>query len=80
MYVSEREGGNIRGRPLVRWKDRVQKYARERGERSLRNFDQARRECRDRERWKLLPWLSRSGSSYDQASKMNERMNEFGHD
>ncbi len=28
-------GGNIRGRPPVKWRDRVQEYVRERGEGSL---------------------------------------------
>ncbi len=38
----------------MRWRDRVQEYVRERGEGSLRNLEQARRECQDRERWKLF--------------------------
>ncbi len=54
VYVSEIEGGNVRGRPPVKWRDRVQEYVRERGEGSLRNLDQTRGECRDRERWKLF--------------------------
>ncbi len=54
VYMSEIEGGNVRGRPPVKWRDRVQEYVRERGERSLRNIEQARRECQDRERWKLF--------------------------
>ncbi len=54
MYVSEIEGGNVRRRPPVKWRDRVQEYVRERGKGSLRNFEQARRECQDRERWKLF--------------------------
>ncbi len=29
-------------------------YVRERGERSVRNLEQARGECQDRERWKLF--------------------------
>ncbi len=32
VYVSEIEGGNVRGRPPVKWRDRVQEYVRERGE------------------------------------------------
>ncbi len=32
----------------------MQEYVRERGEGSLRSLEQARGECRDRERWKLL--------------------------
>ncbi len=35
VYVSEIEGGNARGRPPVKWSDRVQEYIREREERSL---------------------------------------------
>ncbi len=54
VYESEVVGGNVRGRPLVKWRDRMQEYVRERSERSLSNFEQARRECLDRERRKLL--------------------------
>ncbi len=50
VYVSEIEGGNVRGRPPVKWRDRVLEYVRERGGGSLRNLEQARRECQDRER------------------------------
>ncbi len=34
----------------MKWRDGVQEYVRERGEGSLRNLEQARRECQDRER------------------------------
>ncbi len=54
VYMSEIEGGNVRGRHPVKWRDRVQEYVRERGEGSLRNLEQARREYQDRERWKLF--------------------------
>ncbi len=54
VYVSEIEGLNVRGQPPVKWRDRVQEYVRERGEGSLRNLEQATRECQDRERWKLF--------------------------
>ncbi len=54
VYVSETEGGNVRGQPPVKWRDRVQEYVRERGEGSLRNLGQARGECQDRERWQLF--------------------------
>ncbi len=54
VYVSEIEGGNVRGRPPVKWRDGVQEYVRERGERSLKSLEQARGECQDRERWKLF--------------------------
>ncbi len=55
VYVSEIEDGNDIGRPPVKWRDRMQEYIRERGEGPLRNLEQARGECLDRERWKLLP-------------------------
>ncbi len=54
VYMSEIEGENVRGRPPVKWRDRVQEYVRERGEGSLRNLEQGRRACQDRERWKLF--------------------------
>ncbi len=55
VYVSEIEGGNVRGRPPVKWRDRVQESVRERGEGYLRNLEQVRGgECQDRERWKLF--------------------------
>ncbi len=54
VYVSEIEGGTVRGRPPMKWIDRAQEYVRERGEGSLRNLEQARGECQDRERWKLF--------------------------
>ncbi len=52
--MSEIEGGSGRGRCPVKWRDRVQDCVRERGEGSLRNLEHARRECQDRERWKLF--------------------------
>ncbi len=54
VYVNEIERGNVRGRPPVKGRDRVQEYARERGEGSFRNLEQARGECQDREKWKLF--------------------------
>ncbi len=63
VYKSEIEGGNVRGRPPVKWRDRVQEYVRERGKGSLRSLEQARRQCQDREMEALLLWPSSSGSS-----------------
>ncbi len=54
VYVSKIKVGSVGGRPLVKWIDRVQEYVREWGEGSLRNLEQARRECEDRKRWKLF--------------------------
>ncbi len=44
VSVSEIEGGNFRGQPPMKWRDRVQEYVREKGEGSLRNIEQARGE------------------------------------
>ncbi len=63
VYMSVIEGGNVRGRPPVKWRDRVHEYVRERGEGSLKNLEQARRECQDKEIKVLLLWSSPSGSS-----------------
>ncbi len=46
--MNEIEGGNAKGRPPVKWRDR------ERGERSLRDFEWAMRECLDIESWELF--------------------------
>ncbi len=53
VYVSELEGWNVRGYPPVKWKNRVQEYARERGEGSLRNLEQG---------WGSV-WIERDGNS-----------------
>ncbi len=55
----------------MKWRDRVQEYVRDRGEGSLRNLEQARRECQDRQRWKL-PWWELLGAGIE----MN-RINEY---
>ncbi len=54
VYMSEIEGGNVRGRPPVKFRDRVQEYVRERGEGSGRSLEQRRGGCQDGERWKLV--------------------------
>ncbi len=51
VYLSRVEGTNRRGRPLVRWEDRVREYVNERGVKG-NALDWARRECIDRERWR----------------------------
>ncbi len=53
VYLSSVEGTNRRGRPLVRWEDRVREYVNERGVRG-NALDWARRECMDRERWRSI--------------------------
>ncbi len=52
VYLSSAEGTNRWERPLVRWEDRVKEYVSERGVRG-NGLEWARRECMDRERWRL---------------------------
>ncbi len=51
VYLSSVEGTNRRGRPLVRWEDRVREYVNERGVKG-NALEWARRECMDREGWR----------------------------
>ncbi len=53
VYLNSVEGTNRRGKPLVRWENRVREYVNERGMRG-NALDWARRECMDRERWKSI--------------------------
>ncbi len=55
VYLSSVERTNRRGRPLVRWEDRVREYVNERGVRG-NALDWARRECMDREVEIHLSW------------------------
>ncbi len=43
-----------RGSPLGRWRDRVKEYMCGRGATRGGGLDQARRECLDREKWKVF--------------------------
>ena len=54
VYESESCGSNGRGRLLVGWRDRVGEYLGERGMSGRGVLEQARRECWDRERWRLV--------------------------
>ncbi len=54
VYVSESVDPNSRGRPLGRWRDRVTEYMCEMGATRGGGLDQARKECLDRERWRLF--------------------------
>ncbi len=53
MYWSSVEGTNRRGRPLGRWEDGVREYVSERGVRG-NGLEWARRECKDRKRWRFI--------------------------
>ena len=52
--MSEIEGSNQRGRPLGRWRDKVKEYMCERGDSRGGGLEWARRDCLDRERWRLF--------------------------
>ncbi len=54
VRVSESVCPNSRGRPLEKWRDRVKEYMCGRGATRGGGLDQARRECLDRERWRLF--------------------------
>ena len=54
VYVCELEGSNQKGRPLGRWRDKVKEYMCERGDSRGGGLDRARRDCLDRERWRLF--------------------------
>ncbi len=54
VYMSESVGPNNRGRPPGRWRGRVKEYMCERGVTRRGGLDQAKRECLDRERWRLF--------------------------
>ncbi len=53
VYLGSVEGMNRRRRPLGRWKDRLKEYVSERGVRG-NGSEWARKECRDRERWRSI--------------------------
>ena len=50
VYVSEIMGSRWRGRPVVRWEDRIKLYMHERVADRGKVIEQARRECMDREK------------------------------
>ncbi len=54
VYMSESVGPNSRGRPPGRWRDRVKEYICEKGATRRGGLDQGRRECLNRERWRLF--------------------------
>ncbi len=54
VYVSGGVSQNSRGRPPVRWRDRVKEYMCEKGATGGGRLDQTRRECLDRERWRIF--------------------------
>ncbi len=53
VYVSDLEGSHQRGRPLDRLRDRAKEYTCEWCDSRRGGCEQARRDCMDRERWRL---------------------------
>ncbi len=53
MYEIELKGPSRRGRPLGRWKGRVDEYLGKRGVNGRGVLEEPSRECWDRERWRL---------------------------
>ena len=54
VYRSEVDAVGVRGRPPVKWEDRVIEYVNERGEGRIRGLENAREECKNREKWRLF--------------------------
>ncbi|KAK4320818.1 hypothetical protein Pmani_008357 [Petrolisthes manimaculis] len=54
VYGSEVVGRGVRGRPPVRWQNRVEEYVKERNMRGRGGLDRVRRECLNREDWRLF--------------------------
>ena len=54
VYMSVIDAVGARGRPQRQWEDGVLEYVRERGERRMRGMEHARRECKDRNTWRLF--------------------------
>ncbi len=54
VYMSMVDVVGARGRPPVKCGDRVLEYVRERGERKMIGLEHARRECKDRNKWRLF--------------------------
>ncbi len=54
VYMSMVDEVGARGQLPVNWGDRVLEYVRERGERRMRGLEHVRRECKDRNKWRLF--------------------------
>ncbi|KAK3893665.1 hypothetical protein Pcinc_002527 [Petrolisthes cinctipes] len=64
VYGSEVVGPGVRGRPPVRWQNRVEEYVKERNMRGRGGLEQVRRECWNRENWRhFCPGHPLEGSS-----------------
>ncbi len=73
VYESELEGPNRRGRPLGRCKDRVEEYLGEKGVNGRGVLEQERRECWDKEMWRLSPVATPKGMFLEELSCQSYR-------
>ena len=54
VYMSKIVTVGVRGRPPITWDDRVLEYMNEREGVRSRGSEHARRDCKDREKWRLF--------------------------
>ncbi len=56
IYRSKIDAGNVRGRPPIKWEDRVMEYVREREREDpgVRRLEDVRVRCMDRCKWRLF--------------------------
>ena len=54
VYRSKIDAVGVRGRPPIRWDDRVMEYVNEREGGRFRGLEHARREYKDKEKWRLF--------------------------
>lgn len=57
VYECQIGGQGVVGRPLVRWINRTEEYMRG----GMWGINFTKRECMNRENWRLLPWSSPCG-------------------
>ncbi len=75
VHVSGGVGPSSRGKPPGRWRNRVKEYMCEEGATRGGGLDQARRECLDRERWRLfLLWPLLWGTSLEGVRRQSCRI------
>ncbi len=65
VYMSESVGPSSRGRPPGRWRGPLKEDMWEKGATRGGRLDQAKRECLDRERWRLFVLGGRSRRKRD---------------
>ncbi len=72
MHVTETVGPSRRERLLGRWKYKVKEYMNKRGVGRKKRLEQAKRECLDREKWRLFcHGYPLGGRSHSEASEFS---------